>query len=93
VSEALRFLAVAELLGLAALPLAALVLGRIPGSGLAFAKPLGLLAAAYPVWWLASLGVAPYGDATAWAGVGGAGGGRRRPLAPVPRACAVAGRA
>ena len=69
-SEALRFLALSELLGLAALPLAALVLGRLPGAGLAFAKPLGLLAAAYPLWLLAHVGVVPYGSVSAWAGVG-----------------------
>jgi len=71
VSEALRFLLLMELIGLAALPLAALVLGRLPGAGLAWAKPLGLLAAAYPVWFLASLHVVPYGTASAIAGVAG----------------------
>jgi uncharacterized membrane protein len=70
VLEALRFLLVAELIGVAALPLCAVVLGRLPGAGLAFAKPLGLLAAAYPVWLLASLGgVVPYTRVSAWAAV------------------------
>jgi len=70
VSEALRFLALSELLGLAALPMTALVLGRLPGAGLAFAKPLGLLAAAYPLWLLVSFHLVPYGSVSAWAGVG-----------------------
>lgn len=68
-SEALRFLLLAEGLGVAALPLTAFVLGRLPGAGLAFAKPVGLLAAAYPVWLLASLHLVPYGVASASAGV------------------------
>ena len=68
-SEALRFLLLIELIGLAAVPLAGLVLGRLPGAGLAFAKPLGLLAAAYPVWLLASLGVVGYGVPAAVGGV------------------------
>lgn len=72
-SEALRFLALMELIGFAALPLAALVLGRLPGGGLAFAKPLGLLAAAYPVWLLAAVGAVPYGVGSAIAGVVGLG--------------------
>ncbi len=82
--EALRVLLVVELIGLAAVPLAGFLLGRLPGGGFAFAKPLGLLAAAYPVWLLASLGpIVPYGTGTAVAGVlvlcaGGAAVWRRR---------------
>ena len=72
-SETLRFLLLMELIGLAAIPLAALVLGRLPGAGLAFAKPIGLLAAAYPVWLLASARILPYGTLTAIAGVVGLG--------------------
>ena len=41
--EALGFFALVEVVGLAAAPLAALVFGRLPGAGLGFAKPLGLL--------------------------------------------------
>ena len=59
--DVLALLLAAELLGLAALPLARVVLGGLPGAGLAFAKPLGLLLAAYPVWLLASIGVVRYG--------------------------------
>ena len=41
--EALGFFALMEAAGLAAAPLAALVLGRLPGAGLGFAKVLGVL--------------------------------------------------
>src|SRR3954470_6573035 len=57
---ALGFLALAEVVGLAAAPLAALAFGRLPGAGLGFAKPLGFLLLAWAVWMLGSLGV-PYG--------------------------------
>src|ERR687893_167133 len=57
---ALGFLALAEVVGLAAAPLAALALGRLPGAGLGFAKPLGFLLFAWAVWMLGSVGV-PYG--------------------------------
>jgi len=62
--EALGFFALLEVAGLAAAPLAALVLGRLPGAGLGFAKVLGLLLIGWLVWMAASLGVAPYGRAT-----------------------------
>src|SRR5918994_4227693 len=50
-----------EVVGLLAAPLAALVLGRLPGAGLGFAKLLGLLLVTWVVWMAASLGIAPYG--------------------------------
>ncbi len=53
--EALGFFAVVEVAGLAAAPLAALVLGRLPGAGLGFAKPLGVLLTG----WLATTASAP----------------------------------
>jgi hypothetical protein len=65
VTEALRFLAIAELIGLAALPLAGTVLGRLPGAGLGFAKPLGLLLVAWLVWIGGSLEIVPYTTASA----------------------------
>ena len=52
-------------LGIAALPLAEVLFGRLPSRGLVFARPLGLLAAAFPIWLLASLGLVPYGRAAA----------------------------
>jgi YYY domain-containing protein len=64
VTEALRFLALVEVVGLAATPLAALLLKRLPGGGLAFAKPLGLLVTGWLVWLGASLQVVPYGVAS-----------------------------
>jgi YYY domain-containing protein len=66
VTEALRVLALAELIGLAALPLAAAVLGRLPGAGLGLAKPLGLLLVTWLVWIGASLDVVPY---TTWSAI------------------------
>ena len=54
---ALGFLALAEVVGLAAAPLAALALGRLPGAGLGFAKPLGFLLFAWAVWMLGIAGV------------------------------------
>ncbi|HET8754426.1 MAG TPA: hypothetical protein VFM58_00355, partial [Solirubrobacteraceae bacterium] len=58
--EALGFFALVEVVGLAAAPLAALAFGRLPGAGLGFAKPLGLLLVTWAVWMLASVGVASY---------------------------------
>src|SRR5918999_4324105 len=62
--EALGFFAVVEAIGLAAVPLAGLAFGRLPGAGLGFAKPLGLLLVTWVVWMAGSLGVAPYSTAT-----------------------------
>ena len=42
VTEALRFWALIELIGLGAAPLAGVVLARLPGAGLGLAKVLGL---------------------------------------------------
>src|SRR3954454_7237235 len=50
VLEALGFYALAEAVALAAVPLAALAFGRLPGAGLGFAKPLGLLLLTWAVW-------------------------------------------
>ena len=62
--EALGFFALMEAAGLAAAPLAALVLGRLPGAGLGFAKVLGVLLVGWLVWMAGSLGIADYGPAT-----------------------------
>ena len=53
--EALGFFALVEVAGLAAMPLAALVLARLPGAGLGFAKPLGLLLIGWIAWMAAIL--------------------------------------
>jgi YYY domain-containing protein len=62
--EALGFFALMEAAGLAAAPLAALVLGRLPGAGLGFAKVLGVLLVGWLVWMAGSLGVVGYGPGT-----------------------------
>jgi YYY domain-containing protein len=55
VPDALTFLLLVEAIGLIGLPFAAALFSRLPGGGLALARPLGLLLVAYPVWLLASL--------------------------------------
>src|SRR5215208_3890824 len=59
--DALGFFALLEAAGLAAAPLAALVLGRLPGAGLGFAKVLGVLLVGWLAWMAASIGLADYG--------------------------------
>src|SRR3954453_13711083 len=66
-TAALRFFVLLEVLGLAATPLAAVALARLPGRGLAFAKPLGLLLVTWLVWVAGSLRVVPQTTAT-WIG-------------------------
>jgi YYY domain-containing protein len=63
-TAALRFFVLIEVLGLAATPLAAVAFARIPGRGVAFAKPLGLLLATWLVWVAGSLQLVPQGLAT-----------------------------
>jgi YYY domain-containing protein len=60
--QALGFFALVEVVGLAAAPLAGLAFGRLPGAGLGFGKPLGVLLLTWLVWIAASLGIAPYGN-------------------------------
>src|SRR5690349_11404716 len=62
--EALGFFALMEAAGLAAAPLAALVLGRLPGAGLGFAKVLGVLLVGWLAWIAVSLGAVGYGPGT-----------------------------
>src|SRR3954463_2271088 len=50
-----------EVVGLLAAPLAALVLGRLPGAGLGFSKVLGLLVVTWLIWMAASLHIVGYG--------------------------------
>lgn len=52
---------VIEVVGLAAAPLTALVLGRLPGAGLGFSKILGLLLVTWLIWIAGALHIAPYG--------------------------------
>jgi YYY domain-containing protein len=65
VVDALVFWLLAAAIGLAGLPFAELLFGRLPGRGLVFARPLGLLVVAFPVWLLASLHLVPYSRAGA----------------------------
>src|SRR4051795_12569773 len=58
---ALGLLALVEVVGLLAAPVAALLLGRLPGAGLGFAKVLGLLLVTWVIWMAASLRVVAYG--------------------------------
>jgi YYY domain-containing protein len=58
---ALGLFALVEAIGLAAAPLAALTLGRLPGAGLGLSKVVGLLLVTWLVWLLASLHMASYG--------------------------------
>jgi YYY domain-containing protein len=62
--DALGFFLLVEVVGLAAVPLAALAFGRLPGAGLGFAKPLGLLLVTWVVWMAASVTPIPYGTTT-----------------------------
>src|SRR5262245_38956357 len=66
-TAALRFFVLIEVLGLAATPLAAVAFARLPGRGVAFAKPLGLLLVTWFVWVLGSLALVPQGLAV-WIG-------------------------
>ena len=67
--DALGFFALVEVIGLAAAPLAALAFGRLPGAGLGFAKPLGLLLVTWAVWMASSVTPVAYGKATVIAAV------------------------
>ena len=49
-TEALRFWALIELIGLGAAPLAGVLLARLPGAGLGLGKVLGLLLATWLIW-------------------------------------------
>src|SRR5215218_743134 len=62
--DALGFFALLEAAGLAAAPLAALVLGRLPGAGLGFAKVLGVLLVGWLAWMATSIGLVGYGPGT-----------------------------
>ena len=85
--EALGFFALVEVVGLAAVPLAALAFGRLPGAGLGFAKPLGLLLLTWAVWMLGSVTPIRYGTITVivllalMAAAGGLAAARQRRLA------------
>ena len=66
VSEAVRFWALIELIGLGAAPLAGVLLARLPGAGLGLGKVLGLLLVTWLVWIGGSITLVPYGVLSAW---------------------------
>ena len=59
------FWLLATFLGVVGLPFVELLFGRLPGRGLVFARTLGLLIMAFPLWLLASLHLVPYERPTA----------------------------
>src|SRR5215218_62845 len=65
VSEAVRFWALIELIGLGAAPLAGVLLARLPGAGLGLGKVLGLLLATWLIWLGGSSTLVPYGAVSA----------------------------
>jgi YYY domain-containing protein len=65
VTEALRFWALIELIGLGAAPLAGVLLARLPGAGLGLGKVLGLLLVTWLVWLGGTSTLVPYGTGSA----------------------------
>lgn len=64
-TEALSLWVLILIIGLSAIPASTFLFSRLPGRGVLFAKPLGLLLVTYPLWLLASLHTVPYGTASA----------------------------
>ena len=64
-TEALRFWALMELIGLGAAPLAGVVLARLPGAGLGLGKVLGLGLVTWLVWMGGATTLVPYGTYSA----------------------------
>jgi YYY domain-containing protein len=60
VIDALSFWLLVEAIGLIGVPFSALLFARLPGGGLALARPVGLLVVAYPLWLLSSLHAVQY---------------------------------
>jgi YYY domain-containing protein len=94
VTEALRFLALIEVIGLAGAALAGVALGRLPGSGLGLGKVLGLLLVTWLVWLGGSSTLIPYGAGSAalWAALVCALGGLAAVRRAEARRAAVRGR-
>jgi YYY domain-containing protein len=65
VLDTLVFWLLAVAVGLIGLPFAGLMFGRLPGGGLAFARPAGMLVVAYPLWLLVSVHAVTYGRTAA----------------------------
>ena len=64
-TEAVRFWALIELIGLGAAPLAGVLLARVPGAGLGLGKVLGLLLVTWLVWLGGSTTLVAYGVGSA----------------------------
>ncbi len=64
-TEALRFWALIELIGLGAAPLAGVLLARLPGAGVGLGKVLGLMLVTWLVWLGGSTTLVPYGGFSA----------------------------
>jgi YYY domain-containing protein len=69
VVDALLFWLLLVVLGTVGLPFAAFMFHRLPGGGLALARPLALLLVGYPLWLLASLHIVPYAHRSAIAAI------------------------
>lgn len=67
--EVIVWWVVLELLGLAALPLAWVVMRRLPDRGYAFAKSLGLILVGYFMWLTSILQLASFNDGLGWTGL------------------------
>src|SRR5215207_8532433 len=65
VTEAVRFWALIELIGLGAAPLAGVLLARLPGAGLGLGKALGLMLATWLIWLGGATTLVPYGALSA----------------------------
>lgn len=63
--DVLRWWLTATLIGLIAVPYAYRLFPFLPDRGLSAARVLGLLLSVLPLWWLASLGIAPFTAGTA----------------------------
>ena len=65
--ESLRWYLTSLATGIAFAPLAAWLFQRLPGHGAWFARPVGMLATVWPVWFLASATPVPYATWLLWA--------------------------
>lgn len=69
IPDSIRWYATLLLMTWAFAPVARLVAGRLPGAGAYLAKPLGLLATVWPIWFLASASPLPYTTTLLWVSV------------------------
>lgn len=67
IDESLRWYLTSLAAAVAFAPLAAWLFSRLPGHGAWFARPVGMLATVWPVWFLASVSPIPYATWLLWA--------------------------